>query len=221
MPHAITDIKDPARLRDILTHRFPDAAGPSQNLSATILTTGTAPFDALFAGHGLPYGQLIEITGGVSSGKTSLALKLLAALTNGHPAIYTDLPRSFFPAAAVAAGVDLERLWVTIPNTLPDGLRTVELLLSHHLVRGAVLDLVGQKEPPSQTLLHRLRQQTARAKAIVIFLTQTNRARTGHLISPSTVSLRLEVKRLDTARSEIMITKSRLCREGIRLEVSL
>jgi hypothetical protein len=111
-------------------------------------------------------------------------------------------------------------LLVAIPKSLPAGLRTAELLLGHRLVRGVVLDLVGQKANPNlpPTLIHRLRQETVRSRAMVFFLTENNHA---GLIMPSTVSLRLEVARVRDSRIAITVTKSRLCREGIRLEVDL
>lgn len=74
---------------------------------------GVAPLDACLQG-GLPYGQLCEIAGPQSSGRTTLLLNLMAAATaRGGIAALVDTTDRFDVASAVAAGVDLERLlWV-------------------------------------------------------------------------------------------------------------
>ena len=215
-----TDIKRPEELKEILRRKVPEATAPAASLAEAIFHTRIAPLDALFPDGGMPFGQLIEITGDISSGKTSLLFRLLASITRTDTAAYLDLPHTFFPAAAVTGGVDITQLFVAIPKSLPAGLRTAELLLNHRLVRGVVLDLVGQKADPnlSQTLLHRLRQETVRSRAMVFFLTENDHA---GLITPSTVSLRLEVSRIRDSQIAITVTKSRLCREGVRIEVDL
>ena len=72
-----------------------------------------APLDACLLG-GLPYGQLCEIAGPQSSGRTTLLLTLMAAATaRGGIAALVDTTDRFDVASAVAAGIDLERLlWV-------------------------------------------------------------------------------------------------------------
>lgn len=215
-----TNRPDPQQLRETLRRKFPEASAAA-DWEQHVFRSGLPSLDNLFSGGGIPWGQLIEVTGGLSSGKTSLTLKLLAGLINDGTAVYADFSQTFFPAAAVTAGVDIENLWVIRPSNVSAGLRTVELLLSRHLVRGAVLDLAGTKAGPplSSTLLHRLRQQTARSRAIVIFLTDSDHSR--KLITPSTVSLRLEVERIAERRITLSVAKSRLCREGTKKEVAL
>lgn len=216
-----TNRPDTQHLRETLQRKFPGASATAADWEQRVFRSGLQSLDNLFSGGGIPWGQLIEITGGLSSGKTSLTLKLLAGLIDDGTAVYADFSRTFFPAAAVTAGVDIDNLWVIRPSDVPTGLRTVELLLSRHLVRGVVLDLAGIKDGPalSSTLLHRLRQQAARSGAIVIFLTDFDHSR--KLITPSTVSLRLEIERVADRRITMSVTKSRLCREGIKREMTL
>jgi len=190
--------------------------------TAPAFSTGLPELDALFPLRGIPYGQLIEITGGVSSGKTSLLLKLLAHLTRTGVAAYIDFSSTFFPSAAAVSGVDLTRLLVVKPDSRPTdrvktGLRTAELLLRNQTVNVIVFDLVGEKQVLPIVLLHRLRLKTVRARALTIFLTENN----SEIIPSSMASLRLEVLRSGSDRLKVHLTKSRICREGTQAEVLL
>lgn len=210
-----TDIT--AQLRRTLTQKWPEAIRSASALNEAILITGLEPLDRLFPRQGLPYGQLIEITGGESSGKTSLMLKILAALSRIGPAVYVDFSGSFFPAAAAAAGVEIAQLLLLTPENLAAGLRGAELILNQDLAATILLDLVGQTGPMPHTIIHRLRQQITRSRGMLLFLTENNRG----LIPASMVSLRLEVHRLDPEHIEAVVVRSRICREGHKVELEL
>ncbi len=93
-------------------------------------------------GGGFPCGRLSEIAGPRSSGRTSLALALLAAsVGRGGLAVWVDAADAFDPASAAAAGVSLERvLWVRAPD--PTGaLRSTERLLETRGLPLVLLDL--------------------------------------------------------------------------------
>jgi hypothetical protein len=66
-------------------------------------------------------------------------------------------------------------------------------------------------------LLHRLRQQVVKAGGLVMFLTEGN----SHVISPSTVALRLVVQRVNRTRVAVMVERSRVCAQGVTVEVDL
>jgi hypothetical protein len=213
-----------------LRQKWPDAIRSLNEQDELSFPTGLAELDRLFASkRGIPYGQLIEIRGGISSGKTSLLFRILSGRPNSTIA-YVDFCHTFFPEATIASGLNLDRLLLIRPaptrpesdnhdNTLKAGLRTAELLLRDHHANLIAFDLVGWRTALPIGLLHRLRLRTVRAKGLVIFLTQTS-----GIIPSSMASLRLETKRIDPAtpnRLLITITKSRLCAEGVRLEVSL
>jgi hypothetical protein len=103
------------------------------------LPTGIPELDQLLNG-GIPQGRLCEISGPLSSGRTSLALALLARATRtGGIAAIVDAADAFDPPSAEAAGVELERvLWVRAPS-LREALRSAESLLA---VRGFALLLL-------------------------------------------------------------------------------
>ncbi len=104
------------------------------------LGTGIEALDALLMG-GFPRGGLAEITGPLGSGRTSLALTLLAETTrsSGFAAV-VDAGDAFDPGAAEDAGVELARvLWARAP-ALPTALRCTERLLEARGFALVVLD---------------------------------------------------------------------------------
>ena len=216
-----------AGLREAISRKWPGSLRPLTPASLAdrqglVFETGFPQLDALFPLRGIPYGQLIEITGGVSSGKTSFLFRLLAAWSRERTVAYVDFDNSFFPDAAAFAGIDLSRLLVVKPEPKADdpvkpGVRTAELLLGKKNSDIIVFDLVDRRTPLPIGLLHRLRLKTVRARGMVIFLTRHNT----NIVPSSMASLRLEISRRDHDNLEIAVTKSRLSAEGARVEVSL
>jgi len=105
--------------------------------------TGLPALDARLGG-GFPYGRLSEICGAPSSGRTSLALALLAeTLERGVLAAWIDLADAFDPTsavAAVAAGSDLERLLWVRARSEDEALRSCERLLQTEGFELIILD---------------------------------------------------------------------------------
>lgn len=207
--------RDLAELKRLIQRKWPEAAGLASERLNLAFPTGIPALDRLFPHRGIPCGQLIEITGGVSSGKTTLLFTLLAAFGRSGRAVYLDLSRSFFPPAAAACGVDLDRLLAVAPTTVPAALRVAELLLQHNTASWIALDLVGQTETLPLIMLHRLRLKVTRTRGLILFLTDNRRA----ILPPSMTALRLEITRTSPAVIRIDITKSRLCREGVAVEI--
>lgn len=103
-----------AQLRDEirrLEHRPARRAG--------CLGCGRPEVDAALPGGGFPRGALSELAGGPASGKTAVALSLLAALGPEDLSAWVDARGDLYPPAAAAMGVDLSRLLVVRP---PSGL---------------------------------------------------------------------------------------------------
>ncbi len=111
--------------------------------AAACCPTGLPELDQLLGG-GLPRGRLCELVGPCSSGRTTLALALLASKTrSGHCVGWVDSADAFDPISADAAGVALERvLWVRPPSPR-DALRCAERLLETEGFPLVVLDLAA------------------------------------------------------------------------------
>jgi RecA/RadA recombinase len=105
------------------------------------LPTGVTGIDQLLA-SGFPRGRLSEIAGPASSGRTSLALALLARTTGaGELAAVVDCADAFDPASAHSAGALLDRvLWVRTASCR-EALRSTERLLEAHGFALVLLDL--------------------------------------------------------------------------------
>ena len=168
--------------------------------------TGVASIDALLGG-GLPRGQLSEVHGAVSSGRTGLLLALLARLTRaGALAALVDPLDRFDPSSAGAAGVALARLlWLRGPRgegeeprakTLAGATAAVATLVGSGLFELVVLDLAGasvreRRRLPATTWIRLQKAVEERPTALVLVAD-------GHVaIGPGGVSLALERTRLE------------------------
>lgn len=95
--------------------------------TASLLSTGVAPLDRLLGG-GLPRGGMVEISGPRSSGRHSLGLSALAAVTSaGEPAALVDLGGHLDPRGAGDEGVDLYLLLWIRPRRLNEALSAAEI----------------------------------------------------------------------------------------------
>ena len=140
-------------LEDLLRERRLAADAPplrGEDRRLRPLPTGIAPIDALLYG-GFPRGQLSEVFGPSSSGRTGLVQALLARSTQGGAlAAFVDPADRLDPASAAAAGVDLARLlWLRGPRpakVLAEAVSAVGTLAVSGLFEVVVLDLAGVPE---------------------------------------------------------------------------
>ncbi len=95
-----------------LASRIPAALSPLVREAPQLQRTGIAAVDSLLGG-GLPLGSVCELSGAASTGRTSLALSLLAQVSATGACAYVDVGDTLHPHSAAAAGVRLENLlWV-------------------------------------------------------------------------------------------------------------
>ena len=135
------------------------------------LATGLPELDAATGFGGLPCGKLTELTGGSSSGKLTLALRALTTAMNiGGVAAYVDLPGQFYPPAAAAMGIDLQRLAVVRPGDAKGALRAASNLLNSEGFDAVLLDMADQDAHPN--ILARLAGLAGRAAASCIVTTE-------------------------------------------------
>ena len=141
-----------AALEDLLRHRRLQADGPplrGEDVRPRPLATGVAEVDGLLGG-GLPRGQVSEVHGPASSGRTALAVSIMARTTRaGALAAWVDPADRFDPSGAAEAGVDLRRvLWLRGGAAETAGLAravaAVGTVLGSGLFEVVVLDVVGQ-----------------------------------------------------------------------------
>lgn len=100
-----------------LQHRYPSALTPSTRIIREVASTGISEINALLNG-GLPLGAISELTGPVSSGRTSIVMSFLSLRTQeGTVCAWIDANDSFDPESAAANGISLNHLlWVRCTN---------------------------------------------------------------------------------------------------------
>lgn len=111
-----------------------------------VVRTGFAALDAILGPGGVPRWAGLAVRGDVSSGKTTLALRLAAeAQAAGSIVAYVDLARSLDPVEAVARGVRLEWLVVLEPTSLDEALAMAGALVAGRSADLLIVDLPAER----------------------------------------------------------------------------
>jgi recombination protein RecA len=115
------------------------------------ISTGSLSLDLALGGKGIPKGRIVEIFGPESSGKTTLALHVVAsAQATGGIAAFVDAEHALDPSWAKKLGVELETLLVSQPGSGEEAIQITEMLVKSNAVDVIVVDsvaaLVPQKE---------------------------------------------------------------------------
>ncbi|MDE1919529.1 MAG: recombinase RecA [Patescibacteria group bacterium] len=181
-------------LKEIRT-KFGDEAittyGAGSPQKIPVIATGSIGLDAALGVGGLPRGRIIEIFGPESSGKTTLALHVIAeAQKAGGIAAFVDAEHALDPEYARRIGVKLPELLISQPDTGEQALDIVESLVRSGNVDIVVVDSVAALTPKDEIegemgqqhmgkqarlmsqALRKLTAIAARSKTIVIFINQ-------------------------------------------------
>ncbi len=123
-----------------------DAIGP-----IAVISTGALSLDAALGVGGMPRGRVIEIFGPESSGKTTLALQVIAqAQKAGGMAAFIDAEHALDPAYAKKLGVDIDNLLVSQPDFGEQALEIAEALVRSGAVDVLVVDSVAALVPKAE-----------------------------------------------------------------------
>ncbi|NPD22936.1 MULTISPECIES: ImuA family protein [Corallococcus] len=151
-------------------------AAPRRALS--VLRTGVDAVDALLPQGGLPLGHSVELCGEAASGRTSLALRAVAAAHRElRLCAWVDGPKELYPPAAAALGVDLERLLVVRPQAFAQRVWAAVQLARSGAFTAVVVDLTlgvgapGRPERLALTEARKLADAAARGGTLVLLLT--------------------------------------------------
>ena len=125
--------------------------GDKQAVSVDAIPTGSIALDFALGIGGVPKGRIVEIFGPESSGKTTLALHIIAeAQKAGGEAAFIDAEHALEPAYARALGVDIDNLLISQPDMGDDALAITELLVRSGAVDVVVVDSVAALVPRSE-----------------------------------------------------------------------
>lgn len=204
--------------------------GENQGIAVEAVPTGSLGLDIALGIGGVPRGRIIEIYGPESSGKTTLALHILAeAQKLGGEAAFIDAEHALDPNYAKALGVDIDSMLISQPDTGEQGLEICEALVRSGAVDVVVVDSVAALTPKAEIegdmgeshvgLLARLMSQALRKLAgavsktncIVIFINQLREkvgvaygnpeVTTGGRALKFYASVRIDVRRIEAIKS--------------------
>ena len=155
------------------------------------ISTGSISLDLALGGYGIPRGRIVEMYGPESSGKTTLALTVLAqAQKKGGVAAFIDAEHALDPAWARKCGVNVQELLVSQPDTGEQALEICDLLVRSNAVDLIVVDSVAALIPKAEidgemgetqvggqarlmsSALRKLTSAINRSKCTVIFINQ-------------------------------------------------
>ena len=200
---------------------------PEMNVDA--IPTGSLALDAALGIGGVPKGRIIEIYGPESSGKTTLALHILAeAQKMGGEVAFVDAEHALDPVYAAALGVDTDNMLVSQPDTGEQALEITDALVRSGAVDAIVVDSVAALVPKQEIegemgdtfvglqarlmsqALRKLAGTIAKTNCVVIFINQL-RMKIGVMYgNPETTtggnalkfysSVRLDVRRVESLK---------------------
>ncbi len=115
------------------------------------ISTGSITLDIALGIGGLPKGRIVEIYGPESSGKTTIALHVIAELQKtGGTAAFVDAEHALDPSYAAKLGVNLDELLVSQPDTGDQGLEITDMLVRSGSVDLIVIDSVAALTPKAE-----------------------------------------------------------------------
>jgi recombination protein RecA len=115
------------------------------------IPTGSLSLDMALGGQGIPRGRIVEIFGPESSGKTTLALHVVAnGQKQGGIAAFIDAEHALDPTWAKKLGVDLETLLVSQPGSGEEAMHITEMLIRSNAVDVIVVDSVAALVPKKE-----------------------------------------------------------------------
>jgi len=125
--------------------------GDRTNLDIEVVSTGALALDLALGVGGLPRGRVVEIFGPESSGKSTLAMHVVAeAQRNGGVCAYIDAEHAMDPVYARAIGVDVDQLLISQPDTGEQALEIADMLTRSGAIDVLVIDSVAALTPRAE-----------------------------------------------------------------------
>lgn len=165
--------------------------GQNTNIDIEAISTGSLGIDIALGIGGLPKGRIIEIYGPESSGKTTLALSVIAqAQKTGGTCAFIDAEHALDPSYAKKIGVDVENLLVSQPDSGEQALEIADTLVRSGAIDVMVVDSVAALVPKAELegemgdshmglqarlmsqALRKLTSTVARSNTLIIFINQ-------------------------------------------------
>lgn len=210
----------------------------AERMSVSVISTGSLALDLALGVGGLPKGRIIEIYGPEASGKTSIALHVIAeAQKKGGVAAFIDAEHALDPQRAQKIGVSLDDLLISQPDTGEQALEISEALIRSGGIDVIVIDSVAALVPKSEIegemgessigvqarlmsqALRKLTGAISNTNTIVIFTNQLRQkigvmfgnpeVTTGGLALKFYSSVRLDIRKIENIKSGDLVVGSR------------
>ena len=212
--------------------------GEKDAMAIETISTGALPLDIALGVGGVPRGRVVEIFGPESSGKSTLAMHIVAeAQRNGGICAYVDAEHALDPVYAAAIGVDTDNLLISQPDTGEQALEIVDMLVRSSAIDVIVIDSVAALTPRAEIegemgdshvglqarlMSQALRKLTAnlnKSNTVAIFINQL-REKIGVMFgSPETTpggralkfysSVRLDIRRIESIKDGAEVVGAR------------
>ena len=223
--------------------------GDRPDMTVEAIPTGSLALDAALGIGGVPRGRIIEIYGPESSGKTTLALHILAAAQKmGGEVAFIDAEHALDPDYAAALGVDIDSMLVSQPDTGEQALEITDSLVRSGAVDAIVVDSVAALTPRAEIegemgdafvglqarlmsqALRKLAGTIAKTNCVVIFINQI-RMKIGVMYgNPETTtggnalkfysSVRIDIRRVEAIKNGSEVIGSRTRAKVIKNKVA-
>ncbi|MFI3312620.1 MAG: recombinase RecA [Eubacteriales bacterium] len=223
--------------------------GDRPQMVVDAIPTGSLALDAALGIGGIPKGRIIEIYGPESSGKTTLALHLLASAQKlGGDVAFVDAEHALDPDYASALGVDIDSMLVSQPDTGEQALEITDALVRSGAVDAIVVDSVAALTPRAEIegemgdsfvglqarlmsqALRKLAGSIAKTNCVVIFINQI-RSKIGVMYGSSETttggnalkfyaSVRIDIRRVEAIKSGTDLTGNRTRAKVIKNKVA-
>jgi recombination protein RecA len=147
-----TSNKEVDELLSSLQDKFGEGAimklGEMTHVNVSVIPTGSFSLDLALGVGGLPRGRITEIFGPESSGKTTLALNVVAqAQKQGGKAAFIDAEHAMDPEYAAKLGVNVNELLISQPDSGEEALNILESIVRSGLISVVVVDSVAALTP--------------------------------------------------------------------------
>ena len=221
----------------------------AEHLEVAAIPTGALPLDAALGIGGVPRGRIVEIYGPESSGKTTLALQILAeAQALGGVVAFIDAEHALDPTYAARLGVDIDEVLISQPDTGEQGLEICDMLVRSNAIDCIVIDSVAALVPKAEIegeigdssvglqarlmsqALRKLAGSLSKSNTTCIFINQL-REKIGVMFgNPETTtggralkffsSVRIDVRRIDSIKRDGEIVGNRVRAKVVKNKVA-
>jgi recombination protein RecA len=212
--------------------------GEKTSMDIAAIPTGAMALDLALGIGGLPRGRVVEVYGPESSGKSTLAMHVVAeAQRNGGICAYIDAEHAMDPIYARAIGVDVDELLISQPDTGEQALEIADMLIRSGALDVLVIDSVAALTPRAEIegemgdshmglqarlmsqALRKITANLSRSQTICIFINQL-REKIGVMFgSPETTpggralkfysSVRLDIRRIEAIKDGVEVVGNR------------